>query len=240
MVESKCKQCGNDIMKAGYTPGVFCNRKCKGDWQMDQKPWTKEWLYQKYIIEKMSTADIGKIVKRNPKQVYFWLKGFNIKLRTRKEGTTIFNTKKSTRKLRSESGQRPMSEEQKKKLSDIAIGKPRPCVLGSKNGMYGRTGSSHPNWKGGGTPERQSFYVSLDWKNMSKKIWKKYNSTCQSCNTHVKDKKEIEGTLHIHHLKSFTKYPEDRLSENNLILVCKSCHQWIHSNKNTKKEYIND
>ena len=30
----------------------------------------KDWLYQKYVVEGLSTYDIGKIVGRNPKNVY--------------------------------------------------------------------------------------------------------------------------------------------------------------------------
>ena len=45
----------------------------------------KEWLYQKYIVEGLSTYQIAEIVKRNPKNIYNKLKDFGIQTRTRAE-----------------------------------------------------------------------------------------------------------------------------------------------------------
>ena len=41
----------------------------------------KEWLYQKYEVEKLSTNDIAKICLTNGRTISFWLKKFDIKAR---------------------------------------------------------------------------------------------------------------------------------------------------------------
>ncbi|GAG79087.1 unnamed protein product, partial [marine sediment metagenome] len=38
----------------------------------------KDWLYQKYIEEGLSTCQIGKLINHDHKTVCYWLKKFNI------------------------------------------------------------------------------------------------------------------------------------------------------------------
>lgn len=45
----------------------------------------KKWLEQKYTVEKLSTAEIGKIVRCNSATIRYWLKKRNVKIRTRPE-----------------------------------------------------------------------------------------------------------------------------------------------------------
>ena len=104
---------------------------------------------------------------------------------------------------------------------------------GELNGMFGRSGESNPNWRGGVTPERQLFYVSDEWKAAAKNIWGRDKFTCQKCS----HKKTNSDLFHIHHIVPFTVV-ELRTNETNLILLCKKCHNWVHSKKNTQGEYI--
>ena len=97
-------------------------------------------------------------------------------------------------------------------------------------------GKKNPSWKGGITPERPKFYKSDEWKKISKKVWKRDNATCQRCYNKFKNKGK---TFEIHHIKSF----EDkrfRLKIKNLILLCNHCHNWVHSRKNTNKDFIQE
>lgn len=105
--------------------------------------------------------------------------------------------------------------------------------IGVDNPMWNRKGELNPRWLGGITPERQSFYVSQEWKNACSNTWKRDNATCQRCKT----KKETDIPFHIHHIKSFED-KELRADINNLVLLCEVCHQWVHSNGNKKDEYI--
>lgn len=100
---------------------------------------------------------------------------------------------------------------------------------GKENGMYGKIGEDNPNWKGGITDERQAFYSSHEWKRVARLV-RKRDKVCQKCG-----KKNCKKD--IHHIVSFLVV-EERTNPNNLILLCKKCHCWVHSNQNTNKEFI--
>ena len=99
-------------------------------------------------------------------------------------------------------------------------------LSGKQNGMYGRTGKSNPNWKGGVAPERQVMYSSNEWSEAVFAVWERDKSTCQECSTKKDDSKR---QFHIHHIKSFALHSELRCDVDNLLLVCKSCHNKLHS-----------
>lgn len=103
---------------------------------------------------------------------------------------------------------------------------------GSANGMFGRSGENNPHWLGGVTPDRQAFYASLEWKKVSCVIWKRDGGKCQRCR-HSGSRRR----MHIHHIVSFS-VKELRSDPNNLVLLCKSCHQWVHSKENKNQEFI--
>ena len=84
-VDSTCIICNKKIHRRGSQIGKFCSLNCKGIWQHQQLPVTKEWLEQKYILEGMSTYQIANLVHRNPKRVYEWLKEAGIPTRSRGE-----------------------------------------------------------------------------------------------------------------------------------------------------------
>ena len=86
MMKSRCKWCNKEITRRGQRPGVFCNLQCKAAWQRTQKPVGRDWLYQKYVVEGLGTYRIANLVDRNPKQVWHWLKGYNIPTRSLWDG----------------------------------------------------------------------------------------------------------------------------------------------------------
>jgi thymidylate synthase (FAD) len=106
---------------------------------------------------------------------------------------------------------------------------------GKDNPMYNKKGNLSPNWKGGVSTERQGFYSNKEWKNACTQVWKRDKATCQRCEI-----KADEGVpLHIHHIESFAN-KKLRSDINNLILLCKVCHNWVHSRKNLKKEFLSE
>lgn len=104
---------------------------------------------------------------------------------------------------------------------------------GVDNPMWNKKGELNPNYKGNITPERQSFYVSQEWKKACSAVWKRDRAVCRRCGI----KKETDMPFHIHHIKGF-KDKELRADINNLILLCEMCHQWVHSKGNKKNDYI--
>lgn len=104
---------------------------------------------------------------------------------------------------------------------------------GDANPMKGRTGKRNPNWRGGCCPDRQSFYLSQEWKDACREVWKRDRGRCQKCGSMSRKRSE----LHVHHIQSFA-VPETRASVLNLVLLCPTCHSWVHSRANKAHEFI--
>ena len=104
---------------------------------------------------------------------------------------------------------------------------------GADNPMWNMKGELNPNYKGGVTPERQLFYQSKEWKMACSFVWKRDNALCQRCGI----KKNVGMPFHIHHIIGFADV-ELRADTNNLILLCESCHHWVHSRGNKNHDYL--
>lgn len=192
----------------------------------------RDWLYQKYVVEGLSTYDIGKIVQRNPKRVYEKLVDFQIPTRPRGQ-----NLKGADNYMNQPDAVNPFEGKKhtsftKKLLSRLAS-KPKPHLRGEKNGMFGRRGDKNPHWLGGIAPERQAFYNSPEWLRASKIVMKRDKGICQRCKKSCKGHRDSQ----IHHIVPFSN-KELRADPSNLITLCKSCHNWIHSKANTTNEFI--
>jgi len=118
----------------------------------------------------------------------------------------------------------PRTEAHKKLMSDVTTGRPRPWQAGEK----------HHNYKGGTSPERQRMYVSGEGKAFLRNIYKRDNYHCQMCGAPKRDPK----SLHVHHIASWAENKALRFDEKNVITLCRSCHQWVHSNQNTGSIYV--
>lgn len=235
-IRCKCFFCGADLIRRQGPKHHFCNIKCKADYQRTLKPVSKEWLFDHYINKKMDCTQIAHIVNRDPKSVWNWLKDFGISTRPR-GGFTCPNCfkKGETSAFKGYTH----SEDCKQRLSEIARAEgrvPFDPQIGSY--MKGRKGKDTPNWKGGLTPERQALYSSKDWSAVVKKIWSRDKAICQMCgkNHNTVDNR---GTFHIHHIVSFD-VKELRLNVDNLILLCRECHLWVHSKKNINKVFLGE
>ncbi len=231
-----CVQCGNHFKPKRGNAGKFCSRQCNGKWQGDQKrPVTKEWLIQKYVVERIDCTAIALIVGRDSKSVWSWLKYFGIE--TRKRGFASESTWRKKGEPSAFKGKRH-SESTKQKIREIAIAQGR-VPYDPKIGSYmkGRRGALTTNWKGGVTPERQAFYSSPEWKSAVKSVWKRDLATCQRCLKKNSGKQRY--AFDIHHIVSFSAR-ELRAELSNLVLLCERCHYWVHSSENINREFIGD
>ncbi len=191
------------------------------------------WLRQKYEAEGLSTYDIAAIVGRDPKRVYEKLIDFGIPTRPRgmnlkgddcymKRGNAVnpFQGKKHTAETRAALSRKASV--------------PRPHLRGEANGMSGRTGETNPNYRGGGSPERQSLYASGDFKAILRYVFARDGYRCQRCGSPKKGKRGIHG----HHIKGWAEHPESRFDPNNIVTLCRKCHEWVHSVANTERQWI--
>jgi hypothetical protein len=239
-----CSFCGKEIyrLKWNYSKKrpikeFFCDNKCKGGWQKKQREldgFTKEWLVDEYINKNRSMNDIAREIGRDPKRVWEWAKDYGIK--TRPKGTDYGQNFKKGHVSYWKGKKLPDSTKEKIRQSSIKDGR----VPYLKDGIHWlkHDGAKPGTWKGGVTPDRQAVYSSNEWCEAVKTVWKRDNAICQRCGKHHNTTK-ARGTFHIHHIVSF-KNKEKRTDVNNLILLCKECHRWVHSNKNTNKEFIEE
>lgn len=86
---------------------------------------------------------------------------------------------------------------------------------------------------------RADFYHSKAWKQVRKNVWLKQNCLCAICNKPVyvdgiseyieKGSRRIGIVHHKEHLNDTNLYDDSiTLDENNLVGVCKECHEKIH------------
>lgn len=192
----------------------------------------KDWLYTQYVTKKRSCDEIAIEEKRDSKTIWSWVKKFGIP--TRKRGA---ESSGGTFKVGHKKGVgRKLSQEAKDKIRKKCIERKSKPYL--KNGVHWLKGTKElsPSYRGGLTPERQSFYSSEKWVELVKKVWMRDMAICQRCGKHHNTESN-RGNFHIHHIISFQK-TEHRDKLYNLLLVCKSCHRWIHSKQNKDKQFL--
>jgi len=185
---------------------------------LNQKYTNKEWLYHYYVIKKMSTYKIGKLVGRDPKTIYSYLKKFDIP--TRKRGENLSRNGKDNymknNKINPMKGRK--HSEKTKRIIGAKSSVPKPALRGKNNGMYGRKGKLNPNYIDGSSSERQCLYASSKWKDIVRRVFKRDKYLCQRCGNVSK----YDNPLHSHHLKSWANNKKERFEIDNLITLCKN------------------
>lgn len=238
-----CSQCESELERYPLNPvtkkpikNFFCNKQCKGKWQTKQREllgFTREWLENEYLVIGKSANQIAREIGRDSKRVWEWIRDYGIETRSRGHNTDHLPKDGSTWLGRNH------SEETKENMSKLAIADGR-LPWGKHNEPYwkGKNGSLHPSFKGGLTPERQQVYSSNEWINSVKEVWKRDNAFCQKCGKNHNEEQN-RGNFHIHHIVSFM-VRELRTEVDNLVLLCKECHKFVHSKNNINKEFIKE
>jgi hypothetical protein len=132
-----------------------------------------------------------------------------------------------------------LSEETKKKISDVEKGKiiseeTRKKISEAKKGKIkseeirkkmseAKKGENHPNYKGGNSLKEFKDAYGLEpeeWKKLAQKIRKRDNFICQLCGK--------KNATDVHHI--IPRRIKIDNSPGNLITLCRSCH--------TKVEYL--
>lgn len=107
-------------------------------------------------------------------------------------------------------------------------------IMKSNKGCF-KKGKLHFNWNGG-----NSIKYTLEFNNqLRNKIRQRDNFRCQECFRHqdeLYDNKERKYKLSIHHID----YNKQNNQENNLISLCKNCHNQTNFNRNNWTNYFNN
>lgn len=233
--EIVCEQCGKGARfcrtKEQSKPR-YCSFGCRVDAQRNQEPViSREWLVQKYLVEKLGCREIGEVVGRDAKTILYWLRKFDIPTRPRGHN----------RDQNLPNGRQPgwnHTEEAKAKVGAASRARGAvPYLRNGKHWMDGLPSEQVPSWKGGVTPERQAFYSTDEWRIAVKAIWTRDDAKCQRCGLDARDFTAGSGKFHVHHIVSFA-VEHLRAEPSNLILLCNECHYWVHSNENTEQDFI--
>ena len=170
---------------------------------------SKEWLYQKYIVEKKTSYEIGSELKLSQPLIHFWIKKYGLK---RKRIIKDLTREKIRQTLKSkfEGGE----------LVAYFTGKkmPQHIIEACRTANKLKKGDKHWNWKGGITKERVKLWFSEEYKLWRKQVFERDNYVCQDCGN--------KGRLNLeaHHKKRWIHYPELRFEVDNGLTLCKECH----------------
>ena len=192
-----------------------------------------DWLREKYVDEGLSTYAIAKMVGRDPKRIHEKLRDFGIP--TRPRGHNLHGKDNSWAALDYVPHWlgRTHTPEARERIS-AAASRPKPELRGEANGMYGVTGPRNPNWRGGVSPERQRVYASSVWKAVRRAVIARDCATCLRCGVVPSGAK----SLHLHHVESWEIAPDRRLDPDNIVTMCRKCHEWIHGKANIDVEWL--
>jgi hypothetical protein len=167
----------------------------------------KEWLFNKYVEEKLTTYRIADIYGFNRDTIRIWLNKF---------GITIRKGGKLMRGHAHPNYGNHLSGETKFKISCALVGRILSLEHRKKLSET-HTGERHPNWQGGITPQHKKIRASFVYKIWKQSVLNRDNHTCQFCESKKKP-------LHAHHIFPFKDYPEDRFNIDNGITLCGDCH----------------
>lgn len=232
-----CRVCQKQIVRnvrISAPQSFFCSMLCKAEFQTWSRPINSDDLRRMYVDYGMSAVDIAKIVGRDAKSVWNWLQWDGVQ--TRPRGSDVRQHFAKGHKL---CVGRTHTDETKEKLRQARLADGAKCLF-LPNGdhvLKGRKGKDHPSWQGGVTPLRVSLYTTEEWKSAVCDVWKRDNAECQSCGLRQCDVERKKHAFHVHHIKSFARYPELRTDPENLVLLCRQCHLWVHSRKNTTNKF---
>ncbi len=85
-------------------------------------------------------------------------------------------------------------------------------------------------WKHGKSKELKKRYHDVEYNIWRRHVFERDNYTCKICN--------LRGSyLNAHHIKLFSKFPDDRYVVSNGVTLCQSCHNELHK-RNRGKDII--
>jgi hypothetical protein len=158
-------------------------------------------LKQKYIQEQKSMKDIALEFGCGETLIHKLIHRYEIPIRTRSESLT---------------GRERTVEH----ANNISLAK-----------QYKKRGKNNPNWKGG--VDKINFLArrDADFITWRRRVLRLKGDKCGICGKDLSQKcpccnRSLDK--HVHHIKEFADNPELRLSLDNAIVLCESCHKEQH------------
>jgi hypothetical protein len=168
----------------------------------------KKFLYQKYIIEKMTHEEIAKLVGIPKRTIHSWLIKFNIP--RRKPGVEHWSEE-----------QKELRRKWNKNHPEINRMKGKNHSAKTKLKMsMSRTGFRNANWKGGLTQIKRGIKRSPQYYQWRKDVLKRDGEICCNCGR--------PNSREAHHIKPVKEYPELIFNINNGLTFCVECHKKVH------------
>ena len=81
-----------------------------------------------------------------------------------------------------------------------------------------------------------SFYNSSKWKELRKLKFADANGLCENCLL----KGIVKAGVDVHHLVEISKDWSKRLDYDNLVLLCKDCHNEIHERESPLQKFLKE
>lgn len=194
---------------------------------------SSEMLAFLYTDLRWGCPDIGWLYQRDATTVHYWLRGAGIP--TRHRGTDARQHFPRGHQLRLGAKHTPETIE-KVRAASLARGAV-PYLRDGKHWLAGAAPENNPNWAGGATPERQEFYRSPEWKAASRAVWVRANACCERCGLDYRTVDREAEAFHVHHIVPFA-VRELRAAVDNLVLLCRPCHLFVHSKANARREFL--
>lgn len=81
-----------------------------------------------------------------------------------------------------------------------------------------------------------TFYNSKEWKILRKNKWESSNGLCEKC----LEKGIVKSGVEVHHKIPIKKNWSKRLDYDNLILLCKECHNDAHNRISPLQKFLKE
>lgn len=92
-------------------------------------------------------------------------------------------------------------------------------------------GKLNPRWQGGATVKHFALRTSPEYVEWRKAVLRNAGDACAECGAKkgtVCNHCGHKVTMHVHHIKSFSKYPKLRFDPSNGRVICSTCHAKEH------------
>lgn len=212
-----CEHCGLEFITNPSRKKRFCSIAC-----------SSKRIISKEHREKNSISNTGRVFSdETRKKIREAHIGKKASIETREKFSKIMSVRMIGNKIKLG---KPMLLSIKDKISKAKKGKKFTKEHLSNLRKSFPRGDSHPNWKGGITPENVKLRKGVENRDWIKSVFSRDSYTCRRC--------KKGGVLQAHHIKNFADYPNDRVVIENGITLCKNCHKDFHRLYGCKKNNL--